>query len=140
MTDRPYREFGDFIRSCRKLMHKSSEQLAEELKVHPGTVSRWERGGSLPVPAMCRKIAPLIGAPIQRVLALRVKVAQDNSKIGSPPLSPQPEVNIRPIIGILARSSTKAITMNDIAFLLSLPIRREQLKPHLAAELIRLKL
>jgi|SRR3989338_7999293 len=133
------REFGDFIRSCRKLMHKSPDQLAGELNVHPGTVSRWERGRSLPVAAMCRKIAPRIGAPIQHILALRAKAAEGSLKASSPPESPQPEANIRPLINILARSSAKAITINDVVFLLSLPIRHEQLKPRLAVELIHLK-
>lgn len=133
-------KFGDFIRSCRKLMHKSPDQLAQELNVHPGTVSRWERGRSLPTESMCRKIAPRIGAPILHVLSLRVEAAEGNPKAGSPPESPQPEANIRPLVGILARSSATVITINDIAFLLSLPIRHGQLKPRLAAELIRLKL
>ena len=58
------RRIGRRVAECRKTAGLSQEQLAEKLQVTPETVSRLERGATLPPIERMQEIATLLGVEL----------------------------------------------------------------------------
>ena len=58
------------IRRLRKNAKMSQEDLAEKLSVVRQTVSKWERGLSVPDAEMVIKMADLFGVPVSELLSM----------------------------------------------------------------------
>lgn len=58
------------IRHLRKNAKMSQEDLAEKLSVVRQTVSKWERGLSVPDAEMVIKMADLFGVPVSELLSM----------------------------------------------------------------------
>jgi transcriptional regulator with XRE-family HTH domain len=55
---------GDRIRQVRESLELGRLEFAGRLSVHPGSVARWESGGSIPQPFYLRRIAELGGVSV----------------------------------------------------------------------------
>ena len=63
------------IRRLRKNAKMSQEDLAEKLSVVRQTISKWERGLSVPDAEMVIKIADLFNVPVSELLGMETQTA-----------------------------------------------------------------
>ena len=59
MAEDPKKAIGRRLREARMAAGLSREQLGYKLKVHPGSIARWETGGAVPHPFHLERIAEL---------------------------------------------------------------------------------
>lgn len=62
-ADKLRKAVGRRVREARTAAALTREQLAERLKIHPGSIARWESGGSMPQPYYMERIAEITNAP-----------------------------------------------------------------------------
>lgn len=65
MTRDDRRAIGHRIRMARERAGYDREQLAERVKVHAGSIARWETGGSVPHAYTMERIAEVTGVPVE---------------------------------------------------------------------------
>jgi transcriptional regulator with XRE-family HTH domain len=56
---------GDELKRYRAILRSTQEDLADEIAVHPMTVSRWERG-TVAIPAPVAKLIEILVAQAKR--------------------------------------------------------------------------
>lgn len=80
MTRDDRRAIGHRIRMARERAGYDREQLAERVKVHAGSIARWETGGSVPHAYTMERIAEVTGVPVEM---LRTGRADPGEPIGA---------------------------------------------------------
>lgn len=83
MQSKQAKKQGREVRRARRAEGRRQAWLAEQLKVHPQTVGRWERDGLDPEHPVLPKIEAALGVPIRRVRAR----AEDDEDDGNAPLA-----------------------------------------------------
>lgn len=72
------KKFGDFLGKVRKDQQMTQKELAEQLFVSDKTVSKWERGGSLPSVSLLIPISEVLGISVTELLrGERMENAED---------------------------------------------------------------
>lgn len=72
---------GDNIKMIRKSKGFTQEELAVRLNVVRQTVSKWEKGFSVPDAEVLQKLADVLEVDIKQLLGAEVEVEKNNSEI-----------------------------------------------------------
>jgi putative transcriptional regulator len=75
--------FSDNLKMLRKQKGMSQEQLAQQLDVVRQTVSKWEKGLSLPDAELLTKIAEFFEVPVGRLLGEKIEEEKTENEIAS---------------------------------------------------------
>lgn len=59
------------LRAYLKATRRTQEQLAAELGVRQGLISKWVRGAQMPRPAMALRLSRLTGVPVEAMTQAR---------------------------------------------------------------------
>lgn len=73
---------GDSIKNLRKRKGYSQETLAEQLHVVRQTISKWEKGASVPDAEMLNRISELFEIPLSELLGSSVPEQEEKQDIG----------------------------------------------------------
>ncbi|MDY2652191.1 MAG: helix-turn-helix transcriptional regulator [Eisenbergiella porci] len=73
----------DNIRSCRKTMGFTQEQLAEAMNVTVGAVSKWESGATTPELSVLLELAALFEVSVDALLGYHVLDSQSEQAVES---------------------------------------------------------
>ena len=73
---------GDNIKNFRKTKGYSQETLAEQLHVVRQTISKWEKGASVPDAEMLNRISELFEIPVSELLGSSVPEQEEKQDIG----------------------------------------------------------
>jgi transcriptional regulator with XRE-family HTH domain len=73
---------GDNIKILRKNKGYSQETLAEQLHVVRQTISKWEKGTSVPDAEMLNRISELFEVPVSDLLGNPISAQEENQEIG----------------------------------------------------------
>ena len=74
---------SDNIRSCRKTMGFTQEQLAEAMNVTVGAVSKWESGSTTPELSVLLELAALFEVSVDALLGYHVLDSQSEQAVES---------------------------------------------------------
>lgn len=74
---------SDNIRSCRKTMGFTQEQLAEAMNVTVGAVSKWESGATTPELSVLLELAALFEVSVDALLGYHVLDSQSEQAVES---------------------------------------------------------
>ena len=73
-----YQKFGQFLSEMRKEKSMTQKELADKLFVSDKTVSKWERGNSMPNVTLLTPIADVLGITVTELLKGE-KLSEDKS-------------------------------------------------------------
>ena len=73
--------FQDNLKALRKRKGITQEELATRLNVVRQTVSKWEKGLSVPDSELLIKLAEILEVPVSRLLGSKIETAEQLSRI-----------------------------------------------------------
>lgn len=72
---------GDNIKTLRKNKGLTQEELAIKLKVVRQTISKWEKGFSVPDADMLQKLADILEVDVKQLLGAEIETEQDRNEL-----------------------------------------------------------
>ena len=72
---------GDNIKALRKNKGLTQEELAIKLKVVRQTISKWEKGFSVPDADMLQKLADILEVDVKQLLGAEIETEQDRNEL-----------------------------------------------------------
>ena len=74
-------EFGEKLLILRKNKGLTQEELAIKLKVVRQTISKWEKGFSVPDADMLQKLADILEVDVKQLLGAEIETEQDRNEL-----------------------------------------------------------
>lgn len=81
-----YKKIGHFLNELRKEKNWTQDDLAQELIVDRGTISKWERGVYIPTPEMLLRLQEVFNITVNEILYGERKNENNNNEINSVPV------------------------------------------------------
>lgn len=75
--------FSENLKTIRKQKGMSQETLAQQLNVVRQTISKWEKGLSVPDAEMLTRIADLFEIPVSQLLGVRIEVEKNTNEVAA---------------------------------------------------------